>query len=58
MVTSNATVAALTAVGLLLRSPACAAIALAGAPMLATPLLLPRKEHVAQPARAAAQSPA
>jgi hypothetical protein len=50
-VTSNLTIAALTALwGLLasLTSPRTA-IAIAGALMLATPLLLPRREHPPQP---------
>jgi MFS family permease len=57
-VTSSATIAALTAVwGLLasLTSPR-AAIAVAGVLILATPLLLPRRDHVPRPEREPAPS--
>jgi hypothetical protein len=57
-VTSNVTIAALTALwGLLasITSPR-AAIAIAGVLILATPLLLPRHDHAPQPARGLARS--
>jgi MFS family permease len=59
-VTSNITIAILTALWGLLAGAVGprAAIGIAGALMLATPLLLPRQARTAQPERALAQSPA